>query len=190
MRKVIEKTDLVDIAAKLFRMKGYSATSIDDIARAAGLTKGSLYHHFAGKEAIAAAALEQVHQYYRDEIFAIVREADDPGLAQLEAFNLAVERFFTDHPHGCLLANMSLEIGGSFDLFSQQIRRFFEEWHDCYMTVFSRFFPAAEARNRAADAVAIVQGCILMNRIWHNIHPLRRQHGALVESCRAVAAVA
>ena len=183
MRRVIEKFDLVDIAAKLFRMKGYSATSIDDIARACGLTKGSLYHHFSGKEELAVAALEQVHQFYRDSIFAIVRDADDPSVKELETFNLAVEKFFTEHPHGCLLANLSLEIGGSYEQFSPKIRRFFEDWQDCYMMVFSRYFPAEEARNRAADAVAIVQGCILMNRIWHDVTPLRRQHAAMLERC-------
>lgn len=183
MRKVIEKFDLVDIAAQLFRMKGYSATSIDDIAKACGLTKGSLYHHFSGKEELAAAALEQVHQFYRDHIFSIIRDSDDPGVKELKAFNVAVEKFFTEHPHGCLLANLSLEIGGSFELFSPKIRRFFEDWQDCYMTVFSRCFPAAQARHRAADAVAIVQGCILMNRIWRNITPLRRQHALMLESC-------
>ncbi len=185
MRKIIEKVDLIDLAAGLFRMKGYSATSIDDIAKACGLTKGSLYHHFAGKEELAVAALEQVHQFYRDTIFAIIRDSDDPGVKQLEAFNLAVERFFTAHPHGCLLANLSLEIGGAFELFSPRIKRFFEDWLDCYMVVFSRYFPAEEARHRAQDAVAIVQGCILMNRIWHDIAPLRRQHARLLVACTA-----
>lgn len=183
MRKVIEKFDLVDIAGKLFRMKGYSATSIDDIARACGLTKGSLYHHFSGKEELAAAALDQVHQFYRDSIFSIIRDSEDPSSDELAAFNAAVEKFFTEHPHGCLLANLSLEIGGAYEQFSPKIKRFFEDWQDCYMTVFSRYFPPEEARHRAADAVAIVQGCILMNRIWQDIGPLRRQHAVLLAHC-------
>jgi AcrR family transcriptional regulator len=184
MNKVIEKHELVDIAANLFRMKGYSGTSIDDIAKACGLTKGSLYHHFSGKEELAAAALEQVHQYYREHIFSIVRQCDKPGVKELEAFNHAVEDFFIRHPHGCLLANLSLELGGAFELFGKKIKRFFNEWIDCYAKVFAHHFPSAEANARAEDAVAIVQGCILMNRIRRNLDPLRRQHMALVAACR------
>lgn len=184
MNKVIEKDELVEIAANLFRMKGYSGTSIDDIAKSCGLTKGSLYHHFSGKEELAAAALEQVHQYYREHIFSIIRQSDEPGIKELEAFNHTVEEFFIAHPHGCLLANLSLEIGGAFELFNKKINRFFNEWIDCYVKVFSRYFAAAEAKARAEDAIAIVQGCILMNRIRQNLEPLRRQHAAMIAACK------
>jgi len=36
-----------------FRVRGYAATTVADICRAAGVTKGSFFHHFAGKEALA-----------------------------------------------------------------------------------------------------------------------------------------
>ena len=39
-------------SAKLFRHKGYSATTVDEIAAAAGILKGSLYHYFGSKEEI------------------------------------------------------------------------------------------------------------------------------------------
>ncbi|WP_175598626.1 TetR/AcrR family transcriptional regulator [Nonomuraea rhodomycinica] len=41
--------ELVEAARLLFGRDGYTATSIDDVARAGGLTKGAVYHHFAGK---------------------------------------------------------------------------------------------------------------------------------------------
>jgi hypothetical protein len=45
--------------------------------------------------------------------------------------------------------------------------------------------PAGQANARAEDAVAIVQGCVLMYRIHRQLDPLRRQHARLVEECRA-----
>ena len=188
MNRIIQKDELVRIAGELFRMKGYAGTSIDDIAKACGLTKGSLYHHFSGKEDLALAALEQVHQYYREHIFALILARDPAGPRELAAFNGAIEAFFTQHPHGCLLANLSMEAGSAAEPFSGRIAAFFNDWLSCYLKVFSAIYPPAAARARAEDAMAIVQGCVLMNRIRRNLQPLRRQHAELVKSCLARAA--
>lgn len=183
MNKVIEKTELVRIAGELFRQKGYSATSIDDIAKQCGLTKGSLYHHFAGKEELALAALEQVHEYYRKNIFSLILDRERPAATDLEQFNGAVETFFAEHPYGCLLANLSLEMGGAYKVFKNRIVSFFEEWTSCYRKAFAQCMPQAQAQACAQDAMAAVQGCVLMNRIWQDLKPLQRQHARLLRLC-------
>src|SRR5438445_11350583 len=50
------KVRFLDAALQVIRTKGYSATRIEDICEAAGLTKGSFFHHFATKEDLALAA--------------------------------------------------------------------------------------------------------------------------------------
>ncbi|HUA92618.1 MAG TPA: TetR/AcrR family transcriptional regulator [Terracidiphilus sp.] len=52
------RTKLLDAALYVIRAKGYSATRVDDICAAAGLTKGSFFHHFKSKEELALAAAE------------------------------------------------------------------------------------------------------------------------------------
>lgn len=52
------KTKLLDAALHTIRTKGYSATRIEDICEEAGLTKGSFFHHFKSKEALAIAAAD------------------------------------------------------------------------------------------------------------------------------------
>jgi TetR/AcrR family transcriptional regulator, transcriptional repressor for nem operon len=52
------KTKILDAALHVIRAKGYSATTIDDLCEAAGLTKGSFFHHFKTKEELALAAAE------------------------------------------------------------------------------------------------------------------------------------
>ena len=47
---------LLDAAMQVIRAQGYSASSVDDICRAAGLTKGAFFHHFRSKEELAVAA--------------------------------------------------------------------------------------------------------------------------------------
>jgi TetR/AcrR family transcriptional repressor of nem operon len=50
------RTRLLDAAMAVIRAQGYSATTVDDICRAAGLTKGAFFHHFESKEDLAVAA--------------------------------------------------------------------------------------------------------------------------------------
>jgi len=52
------KTKILDAAIHVIRAKGYSATRIEDICEAAGLTKGSFFHHFDSKEELALAAAD------------------------------------------------------------------------------------------------------------------------------------
>ncbi len=47
---------LLDAAIKLIREKGYTATSVDDLCCAAGVTKGAFFHYFDSKEALGVAA--------------------------------------------------------------------------------------------------------------------------------------
>jgi TetR/AcrR family transcriptional repressor of nem operon len=52
------KTKLLQAALRVIRAKGYSATRIEDVCEAAGLSKGSFFHHFDTKQALALAAAD------------------------------------------------------------------------------------------------------------------------------------
>src|SRR5260221_12834426 len=52
------KTKLLDAALTVIRTKGYSATTVDDICNAAGVTKGSFFHHFKSKDELALGAAQ------------------------------------------------------------------------------------------------------------------------------------
>ena len=52
------KVKFLDAALRVIRAKGYEATTLDDVCEAAGLTKGSFFHHFESKEALALAAAD------------------------------------------------------------------------------------------------------------------------------------
>ena len=59
---------LLEVAVGEFITRGYDATSMEDLSRAAGITKSSFYHHFTGKEALLRAALERA----LDGLFALL----------------------------------------------------------------------------------------------------------------------
>ncbi len=56
-RQTDSKSQFLDATIKLVRIKGYTAARIEDICAEAGLTKGSFFHHFRGKEDLALAAV-------------------------------------------------------------------------------------------------------------------------------------
>jgi AcrR family transcriptional regulator len=85
---------LVDVAERLFTEHGYAATSLDAIVTAADVTKGALYHHFSGKQALFEAVFEKVESAGAHETHDALGEHDDPwekAIAGLRVF-LAVVR--------------------------------------------------------------------------------------------------
>lgn len=57
------RREVLDAAARLFHERGYMGASMDDVAEAVGLTKGSLYHHFPGKASILAEIYEEATDF-------------------------------------------------------------------------------------------------------------------------------
>jgi AcrR family transcriptional regulator len=81
-RKPYDIDSLTDVALRVFAERGYDGASMDDVARAAGITKASIYHHVPGKEALLERGLGRA----LDALFAILDEPqarDGPALARL-----------------------------------------------------------------------------------------------------------
>jgi AcrR family transcriptional regulator len=88
------KRALVDVAEQLFTENGYTATSLDAIVAGADVTKGALYHHFSGKQAIFEAAFERVESRATGGISQATDGHKDPwekAQAGLRAFLAAVQ---------------------------------------------------------------------------------------------------
>jgi AcrR family transcriptional regulator len=89
------KSALVEQAEVLFTEHGYSATSLDAIVAAADVTKGALYHHFSGKQALFEAVFESVETEAARDIHAALSDEGDPwekALAGLRAFLEVVQQ--------------------------------------------------------------------------------------------------
>jgi AcrR family transcriptional regulator len=70
---------LIDTARRLFAERGYSDVGTEEIVRSAGVTRGALYHHFAGKVELFEAVYEQVERELVQDIAATVAtSAADP----------------------------------------------------------------------------------------------------------------
>jgi AcrR family transcriptional regulator len=75
------RAHLVGVATQLFAAHGYDGTSIEAVLAEAGVSRGSLYHHFAGKDALFWAVLEGVAARVGEQLTALERDAPDPVAA-------------------------------------------------------------------------------------------------------------
>jgi len=69
---------LIDVAERLFTTQGYAGTSLDAIVAGADVTKGALYHHFGGKQAVFEAVFEKVEDDASTRIRKALRRSRDP----------------------------------------------------------------------------------------------------------------
>jgi AcrR family transcriptional regulator len=67
---------LLSAARKLFGVSGYAATSIEEVATRAGVTKGAVYHHFGGKANLFQEVYEQVMREVSDHVVSKFNEPD------------------------------------------------------------------------------------------------------------------
>lgn len=89
------KQALVEVAEAQFTEHGYAGTSLDAIVAGADVTKGALYHHFSGKQAIFEAVFERVEAQASSAIARATEDHEDPWLraqAGLRAFLDAVQQ--------------------------------------------------------------------------------------------------
>lgn len=102
---------LLDAALQVIRAKGYNATTVDDICAAAGVTKGSFFHHFKGKEDLALMATH----HWNDVTGALFAGADyhrlpDPRDRVLAYLDLRAELLDGElNDYTCLLGTMVQE---------------------------------------------------------------------------------
>ncbi len=89
-RATSRREELLALAAGLFAERGLRATTVRDIADAAGILSGSLYHHFSSKEAIA----DEILRDFLDSLFGAYRAIVDSGLTPRETLEALVRASF------------------------------------------------------------------------------------------------
>ncbi len=105
------KTKLLNAALRVIRAKGYAATTVEDICQAAGVTKGSFFHHFKSKDelALSAAAFwgEMTEGFFASAAY---HQFDDPLERLLGYVDFRMEILQGDLPdYTCLLGTLVQE---------------------------------------------------------------------------------
>jgi AcrR family transcriptional regulator len=89
-RRATTRGAILEAAGALFAGQGFAATSVDDIAGAAGVAKGAVYHHFATKEAVFEAVFEATSHSLVGPVIKAAMNAPD----ELDSIVVGSEAYF------------------------------------------------------------------------------------------------
>ena len=123
---------MVEKSLQIFSVKGYHNTSVSDIMAATGLTKGGLYAHFDGKEALWNAAYERALEIWRGIVFQGVRKVTDP----LDRIARTIQNDLRDYvcgdvfEGGCFFFHMLVELSGQSPAMGGRIVEGYKQFSD------------------------------------------------------------
>jgi TetR/AcrR family transcriptional repressor of nem operon len=107
------KEHIVQESLKLFSLKGYLSTSIQDILEAAGASKGGLYNHFKSKEDLFYAVLSEARKLWRERNLDGIDQIGKP-IGKLERIlENYRDRYLKDtenFPGGCVFVALAVEL--------------------------------------------------------------------------------
>jgi TetR/AcrR family transcriptional repressor of nem operon len=137
MSKDSTRTALLEQGTRLILEQGYAQTGVQAVLLAAGVPKGSFYHHFKSKEEFAFAILDR---YFEAHMANVERFLADTALPPLNWLRCCFE-FYVEHfrnlecRQGCLLGNLSQELAehnsGLRAGLLEHLRRWSERVSDC-----------------------------------------------------------
>ena len=154
--RAFNEEQVLDRAMEVFWRRGYNATSVDDLTRATGLGRGSLYGAFGDKEALFITCLNR----YACQGEGALRQAlehPDPRQAITGFFAVLVARFSDPRrPPGCLQTNTVLETPAVGETIARQIASVVDGMEPVFYKVLCR----AQARGQlrpGQDPLALAQ---------------------------------
>ena len=167
MAKVTAKPKAITAAQQLMTSGGYAATTVDEIIKLAGVSKGSVYHAFKSKEELAITALED----YEKRGWDIVANGpyvkiNDP-VKRAIAFVKHIEKKAPElWAHGCLLGSISLEVAERHPVLHDRIDELFDEFESGIARVFGPALKEAGVSNPGAKELArhmlaVIEGGII-----------------------------
>lgn len=174
--------EALDRTMRLFWARGYQATSVQDLMKAAGVRKQSLYGAFGNKRSLFLKCLDVYSQQTLSEIQRMLTETDS-AFEGIER----VMRFVTQSPEskkcppGCLMANTALEVGLKDPDIATEVRRMFRATERILADAVRKAQSQGDAASNL-DPAAVAQG--LANTI-NGIRVLEKT-GASRQQIRAV----
>ena len=119
---------LLEAASREIYTSGFRGASLDTILDTANVTKGALYHHFASKEALGHAVLDEVIAVEgRGKWQVRLQESGDPITALIQAIQST--SFLPEHiSGGCSLNNLAQEMSPVDETFRKRIAELFHDW--------------------------------------------------------------
>jgi len=148
--KSFDEDDAIGKAMKVFWEKGYESASIADLITGTGITRGSLYNAFGGKEQLFIKALLKYNKDNRRALLAELEAMDDPRQAIVAVFDGIVAETLADtEKKGCFIVNTASELTIHGDEVNQIVHNGIREFE----AFFRRSIEVAQARGDIPQSV-------------------------------------
>lgn len=115
---------IISKSLPIFNTKGYHATSLSDITKATGITKGAIYGNFKNKDEVAFAAFDKAHEIVMAKIAGVIREQPTAPL-KLKAIAGYFAEYVLNPPieGGCPILNTSVEADDNHPVLRSKVIR-------------------------------------------------------------------
>jgi AcrR family transcriptional regulator len=143
---------IIHESLKLFSLKGYLNTSIEDILDHASSSKGGLYNHFRSKDELFVAVLSQARRIWRTKVLDGLDQLDDPIVKVKKLLENYANRYLKDAeniPGGCVFVTLSVELDDQRPDFAREIGDGFHR----FQAMIKRFLDEAKASGRLSEQV-------------------------------------
>ncbi len=166
---------IVEQAAGLFNQKGYAGTSMDDILKATGLSKGGIYGNFKSKEDIAVAAFEHAVAVVTQRVRQVTQQHDSV-LDKLKASVLFYQENIFSPPieGGCPIQNTAIEADDSNPVLHEKVLHALQEWQRRITYVLTLGIARGEVKKEvdptafAVLFIGTLEGGILLARVYRD----------------------
>lgn len=116
------RTQLIEVGRALFAEKGYDATSVEEIAERAKVSKPVVYDHFGGKEGLYAVVVDREMDHVTEKISGAIADGDPRD--RLEAATMAFLSYVKERPDGfAVLSRDSPSAAGMANLLAEVAKR-------------------------------------------------------------------
>ncbi|MBW2410645.1 MAG: TetR/AcrR family transcriptional regulator [Deltaproteobacteria bacterium] len=156
---MILKEKIIHESLKLFSLKGFTSTSIQDILAAAHTSKGGFYNHFSSKEDLFYQVLDEARKIWRDRNLNGLKQAD----SSLEKVILLLQNYkdlylkdADNFPGGCVFITLSVELSDQIPHLSKEIEKGFIGLKNLYKRFLDEGKESGEL-NKNVDTDAITE---------------------------------
>ena len=163
---------IISKSADLFNTQGYKATSLSDITKATGYTKGAIYRHFENKEDLERQALHSLSKRMFDEIGTSIKAAKN-FQDKMEAIFIFFDGYMGTplYKGGCPLLNAAIESDDANPILRQQTYKMLSRLRMSLETLFTNGIKNNQIKSSidinyySTIFIAILEGGIMMSKL-------------------------
>jgi TetR/AcrR family transcriptional regulator, transcriptional repressor for nem operon len=146
------KSKIINETRKLFSIKGYTSTSVQDILKKSNISKGGLYNHFKSKEVLFYNVLEHSRKIWRSRVLYGLKNNDSPIEKILLLIKNYRKRYLSDSksfPGGCIFINLAIDLDDNIPELGEEVNKGFRQ----FKNLIERLVFESKKKNELKNAV-------------------------------------